>query len=198
VDASRSLDFDLAGFKGEIAVGGLTTPVLVLDPHEAARHVEGPDVVDVLRRIESSAKDAQNFALANDAFYERQIVLSHHYSRPRRVVDAVFYRGIAGYLVRPFHPLLTLLVLTGVLSILRALRGSRARAGASRLRKMHAFSVDFHALFLRSLLEAVRWRSSIPPGKGLEVFTYRLLVVCALVGLYADPTFRQIFEFLRG
>jgi hypothetical protein len=198
VDASRRLNLDLAEFEGEIAVDRMTTPALVLDPQEAAKHVEEPDVVDLLRRIESTAKDAQNFALANDAFYERQIILSRHYSRLRRVVDAVFYRGIAGYLVRPLHPVLTLFLLIAVLSIFRASRGSYARAGAARLQKVAAFSADVRRQFSLSLLEAVRWRSSIPPGKGLEVFTYRLLVVCALVALYADPTSRQIFEFLRG
>ncbi len=199
VDASRRLDFGEAGFDGEIAVGGLTTPVLVLAPHEAAKHIRESDAVNLLRRIESSAKRAENFALANDAFYERQILLSHQYSTPRRVMDIVFYRTIAGYLVRPFRPLFTLLVLLAVLSIIRALRRSREAAGARRLERAAAFSSDFGERFKGGLVAAVRWRSSIPAGMGgVEVVTYRVLIVCALVGLYADPSTRQIFEFLRG
>ncbi len=195
VDASGSLDFSSAEFVGPIDAFGMTADALVLNPHQAANHVFGPQVSDVLELIESSAKDKQNFSLANDAFYERQIILSHHYSAVQRALDVVFYRTVAGYLVRPQRPLLILVVLVWALAVIRTLRARRPY----RLRSMPALSRDLFQRAERSFLTAFRWRSEIPTGMNrLEVFTYRLLLICALIGLYADPTFRQIFEFLRG
>jgi hypothetical protein len=203
VEASRKLDFDSAGFGGLIEARFLTASALVLDPREAAEHVRAFEAVDVLGLIESSAKDAQNFTLANDAFYERQKILSRQYSTPRRVLDFVFYRGMAGYLVRPVHPVFALLVLVTLLAVLRVLISRRTHtpteARRSRLQTSVGFGVDVREQIRRNILASVRWRTPVPRGvSGLEVVTYRILVVCALVGLYADPSARQIFEFLRG
>jgi uncharacterized protein YjbI with pentapeptide repeats len=72
-----------------------------------------------LALIGSSAKARGNLALANDAHYRLQVLKSHDYPWPLHVVDFVFYRIIAGYLVRPVHPLVTLVALAFLISFLR-------------------------------------------------------------------------------
>ena len=90
--------------------------------------------------VEESAKTRGDLGDANDAHY----ALLASKTRPcvgSRVLDLVFYRGIAGYFVRPFRPPLVLLVLAMVFSFLRFARGastSEIAEATSRLRRFGA------------------------------------------------------------
>ncbi|MDQ3681068.1 MAG: pentapeptide repeat-containing protein [Actinomycetota bacterium] len=89
----------------------------------------------ILKLIERSAQERGDLSLANDARYE---LLSIE-SRERddvvgRLLDVLFYRAMGGYLVRPLHPLITLLMLLAGATLLRSVPALllRARRGPER------------------------------------------------------------------
>ena len=86
------------------------------------RAVEPSSLPSVLAMIESSAKARGDLGVANDAHYESLVIASRNYSWPIRVLDFVFYRTFAGYLVRPFQPLLALLALAAVVTAFQLAR----------------------------------------------------------------------------
>lgn len=149
VEAQGPLDFTGAVFEGGASFSGLAaadqlslsrvrTPPgseLELDQMAAGRlaldvglvdDVRGAIVQrDVLRRLEQTAQAAGDLGLANDARYRLLALESQRLGPVRRVLDTVFYRGVAGYLVRPRHPLTAFLLLLVLGGLLRALRGGR-------------------------------------------------------------------------
>jgi hypothetical protein len=84
--------------------------------------IAGPDIQkQVLVLMERSARDAGSTSMANQAQF---VLLSKQHddlSGFRSLIDGVFYRDIAGYLVRPVHPLFTLVVLVVVAGAIRGL-----------------------------------------------------------------------------
>ena len=180
----------------------------------AVKHGNGTeDRPEVLSRIESSAKARGDLVRANAALYAEDVLKSSHYSPPHRVLDFVFYRTIAGYFVRPLHPLFSVLVLAALVTLVRMARLRRrtargtARAGRSVLRLSrtagrHALESLHHfgTAFLQTLL-------LIPPGGGrtderqsrqVEVWVYRILFACALIGFAnSNPTLRQMLDAVR-
>jgi uncharacterized protein YjbI with pentapeptide repeats len=147
-----------------------------------------------LALIESSAKARGNLPLANDAHYRLQVLKSHDYSWPFYVLDSVFYRMIAGYLVRPLHPIVTLLALALLISFLRVVilvpetphdseAPSRVRPGWRR--KLRA-TPDGLALSLERMGRLIRlrrlgswFRDSFWPG--LEQLGHELLDALSLI-----------------
>jgi len=162
----------------------------------------------VLELIESSAKARDDLALANDAHYRLEVLRSQHYAWPLHVLDLVFYRSVAGYLVRPVHPLVTLLALVLVVSAIRSSRRSRRVSGSSSV-QTRTFSVRRRRSFRGALddyaHEVLDTVAFIAPGQGeaalgrrFESNVYRVLVVCALFGLAnSNPTLRQMLDALR-
>ena len=112
-----------------VSAGGFDMSV-----NDVRRAIRTPDEQRVaLRMVESSAQARGDLALANDAHYELQAMKNR--ALIPHVLDVMFYRTIAGYFVRPLHPLLALLVLATMMSLVRAIRhganGARAAAGGS-------------------------------------------------------------------
>jgi hypothetical protein len=164
----------------------------------------------VLQTIEASAKARGDLAEANDAHYALQALKSNHYSTVGRVLDYVFYRGVAGYLVRPLRPILVLLALVTLLSAMRvfarrtepapepqpriSLRRAAWTKGTRRCNDLFTCVLDTF-----SLVGPRRAAGSEPLalGQRLEAFGYRILVVCALLGLAnSNPTLRQMVDTL--
>ena len=86
----------------------------------------GRDYVErFLSVVESAAKARNDLRLANDARYERRKRIAEEYSPPRHLADYVFYRGISGYLVRPWHPLVTLAAIAFACAVARRYRAGR-------------------------------------------------------------------------
>ena len=189
----------------------------VLDEASAADFVMDVSTVDdavqpedrrhVLRLVEASAKSRNELTVANHAHYDLEVLTSNGYWWPWRVLDRVFYRWIAGYFVRPLRPLIALVALVAIFALLRALlpQGRRPAwrrlvAQRWRLRDLRAAAHRFVTEFLNGLA-AVGRRSGGAPApplvQRLEVFTYRVLLVCALLGLAnSNPTLRQMFDAL--
>lgn len=104
-----------------LAVNSVTIDLADIDT------IGGPNVrIEVLERVESTARANGRTGVANDARFE---LLSRRHDRldqPKRFYDGLFYRDIAGYLVRPTHPLVWFLVLIGIGAVVRTLARSRS------------------------------------------------------------------------
>ena len=184
---------------------------LVLDVDVAAQVDDEDNQRAVLELIESSAKDRGDLGVANDAHYQDEILASRHYHEPWRALDYVFYRGVAGYLVRPLRPILVLLTLVVLLALVRV-AFSAARPGVeahgrnrSRLRSGTRAAGSGGRNVLVNVLDTIalvgprggRGSGELPLGRRLEIFVYRVLVVCALLALAnANPTLRQMVDSL--
>jgi hypothetical protein len=213
VVSKGSLSFQDVNFPPQfgLAMDHLHVADLVLDV-DVARQVDdqvGRDNKrDVLRLIESSSKKRGDLAVANDAHYQSEILAAKRYGEPWRLLDYVFYRGVAGYLVRPFRPLVVLLVLVVSLALLRVLLSGARPAVEAHSRRTFRPSVRSAARGSRSVLadaldtiSLIGPRGShagtLPPARRLEIFAYRVLLVCALLALAnSNPTLRQMVDSL--
>src|SRR4029453_14585698 len=81
-------------------------------------YVKGEPSV-ALKLIEQSAKNRDDLAVANDAYFDERVLASNRHGAVLHALDVFFYRWVAGYLVRPWHPLLALLILALVVSAVR-------------------------------------------------------------------------------
>ena len=181
----------------------------------AVKHDGKPDErPEVLGLIESTAKTRGDLGQANDAHYAQQALKSADYSPPRRLLDLVFYRTIAGYFVRPLHPLLAILVPGGPgdgppdgpppRADVQASSRSRERRCSTARTPRSARALELLRRFGTALLETL---VLIPPGGGkaaerqsrqIEVWTYRILFACALIGFAnSNPTLRQMLDAVR-
>jgi hypothetical protein len=178
----------------------------------------------VLKLIETSAKAHDDLAVANDAHYARQVLKSEHYAAPLRVLDFVFYRTIAGYFVRPFRPLIALLALASVFTLIRMFRArtgsaetperrparrrrpprtiaeTAARAGAGIRTATRALGEFATSLLATLTLIAPARKGSEPDreGRQIEIWVYRILFACALIGFAnSNPTLRDMFDAAR-
>ena len=122
----------------------------------------------VLQTIEESAKARGDLAVANDAHYELRVIQSKHYGTVGHALDYVFYRGIAGYLVRPLRPILVLLGLALLLSVVREVRRARSagdRTSPRRVTRLARSAQARGAGLLATLLDTL---AKICPRRGAE------------------------------
>lgn len=112
-----------------IAVGclymdNLTAGGIVMDPEKVGALVLGPVApLRVLTEIEQTARADGDITTANDARYDRLTLAARARSGSlwASVQDGFFYRTVAGYLVRPRQPLISLGVLVAAGFLLRCL-----------------------------------------------------------------------------
>jgi hypothetical protein len=180
---------------------------VVMDVDVVENAVQTSDRRHVLELVEFSAKSRSDLAVANDAHYDLEVISSDGYAWPWRILDQIFYRGIAGYFVRPLRPLIALLLLVAIFALIRTFGPrptSRPRLSGTmqrrwRIRNVRANSHRFATEFLDAIsLVGRRTSAEDPPlRRRLEVFTYRVLIVCALLGLAnSNPALRQMFDAL--
>jgi uncharacterized protein YjbI with pentapeptide repeats len=188
---------------------------LVLDVDETDRIGVEADRQEILAAIEDSAKTRGDLSVANDAHFRLLKLRSQEYWPLTRALDFVFYRNIAGYFVQPFRPLLILVGLAAVFSVVRYVRQRRRAADESdppeqvsegssftkRVRGAQQESAAFSTcVFDTFALIVPRWGGRAEPlalGERFQVIIYRLLLVCALIGLAnSNPTLRNMFDTL--
>jgi uncharacterized protein YjbI with pentapeptide repeats len=226
VTADRGLNFERSTFSGSaiffttvvcgdvISLAGASFPSSL-----AATDVVGTGLVvdlsqldrlshdtrrELLRLVEKGAKANGDYGLANEAFYQRQILRRHEYALPVRVADRIFYQEVAGYLVRPQNPLRILFALALLGSVARVVRRQQRNQPDRERRKLllGPLRLGWHVLEETgaTLKDAVPKRFGGTGGErihGVELLAYRVLVVCALIGLWANPTLRQYIQLIR-
>src|SRR5262249_453643 len=182
---------------------------LVMSVPTPADPTQDEDRIHVLQLIEASAKSRNDLAVANDAHYDIANLQQRTYWLPWRILDQAFYGGIAGYFVRPFRPLATLLALVVVLALLRTLKDRATAPDRSpqdprwqvwSVASVGAYGHRFATEVLDGLGRIGRGGNVASPtlATRLEVFAYRLLIVCAILGFAnSNPTLRQMFDALR-
>jgi hypothetical protein len=165
----------------------------------------------VLGLIESSAKARGDLGVANDAHYERKVLESQQDNWLEHGLDFVFFRTIAGYLVRPLQPLAALLILAAITTGIHVGRRgwphpAPTRAGArhrirQQIRRARRILSPLGDAYFQTLILVVPGRSSSAderPARWIEALMYRLLFVCVLLGFAnSNPTLRQMLDAIR-
>jgi hypothetical protein len=207
--SAGTLSFDRAKFFAprQAVFTDATSPNFVIDVGTVDEAVQPSDRIAVLGMVEASAKARNDLSVANDAHYDLASLRSDGYWWPWRMLDRGFYGGIAGYFVRPFRPMVALLVLAALLALGRTVAKSRASPRARRsvrLRSTIANAGTWLHRFTTELLDGLARigrgaRDDAPSlGRRLETFTYRVLIVCAVLGFAnSNPTLRQMLDALR-
>ncbi len=207
--AGGTLSFENATFASSPASLDLEQIVatdLVLDP-AAATHVGTAARDPVLALIESTAKARGDLGVANDAYYRIREQRGSTWGPVGQVLDVVFYRWVAGYLVVPWRPLIALVLLALLVALWRSRRTPPPapterdaiaigpptphrgrRLVPARLSRWGHELLD--ALFL-----VVPRPGGAAAGRRFESFVYRLLFVCMLFGFAnSNPTLRQMLD----
>jgi hypothetical protein len=180
---------------------------VVMDVARAAQIENEGDKRKALSMIEESAKARGELDVANDAHYELRVLRSGDYDGLRRFADRFFYRGVAGYLVRPTRPLAVLVGIVLFAALVRS--GARLIRGRTWSRPNWrqapgAFGRGCTSL-TRCVLETFervspRWsseRESLNLPERFELIAYRVLLVAAVIALAnSNPTLREMVEAL--
>lgn len=246
--ANGPVDFQGAVFHEAVSLSGITTsgelslldvtigsprglvmepmfPAALLIDIATVEQIPGPRIrARVLAALEQTAKARGDLALANDARYTLLALQSEEHEWHQRLLDRVFYRGIGGYLVRPQHPLLTLVLLMVLAATIRAVPRVRAARASSTARTAnpgrgwrHGWAEVEHTLgpvvagLHESLSRTFRRgaaKDADPPAgassfsasaRALESTIYKVLVVVLLITLgNSNGTIREIIDALRG
>jgi uncharacterized protein YjbI with pentapeptide repeats len=184
---------------------------LDLDVGSAVRVIASPDLSSVLGLIESSAKARGDLGVANDAHYERKVLESQQDNWFEHGLDFVFFRTIAGYLVRPLQPLAALLILAAITTGIHVGRRgwphpAPTRAGArhrirQQIRRGRRILSPLGDAYFQTLTLIVPGRGPSAderPARWIEALVFRLLFVCVLLGFAnSNPTLRQMLDAIH-
>ena len=104
----------------QLLMSKMTLDGLVMDL-DLVPAVRGSAVaLDVLEVVEATARRDGDTGTANRAHFDLLTRRNDELAQPERFLDAAFYGGAAGYLVRPRNPLLCLLALLVLGGLIRA------------------------------------------------------------------------------
>jgi hypothetical protein len=153
---------ELAVLNCEASFDGLAADSLTVDL--AAVDRAGPAArQSMYKTIVETAKEGGDLELANEATYRRYVDLNSGDAWPKATLDNVFYRGMAGYMVKPLRPLVCLLLLWFVGTMVRYVTSMGQTAGGPPLTVADHLGV--------ALGEAgraiIRPTPKLPPGSNL-------------------------------
>lgn len=198
--ASKGVSFQgaLLPSREVLTMDGLAAHDLFMSVADVSGSVQPLDQRGVLDLIEASADARKDLGTANDALYAKRELISGGYAWPARLLDAVFYRGVAGYLVRPLRPLLALLALVAAFSLYRLAKPLRVRVRPLGLRRLGRGLARWGHEVLDTLALVFGRGSPAGESRRIEILAYRILLVCALIGLAnSNPTLRQMVDALH-
>jgi uncharacterized protein YjbI with pentapeptide repeats len=172
--------------------------------------VDKENRIELLRRLESSARSHGNLRLANDAHFRLQQLAAEADWPPQRFADWAIYNNVAGYLVRPFRPLEWLVGIVLLATCIRALRlrqGSESSKtvrvelppGTTRTdRDVSIFPRRYVGTFATAFWLTLSGRRELSPLRAAEILVYGVLIACILVGLAnSNPTLRDMIDAIR-
>ena len=181
----------------DLVMTGMEAMNLFIAVPAVLQSVQPVDRKPVLALLERTAQARDDLGVANDALYARRVLISRGYALPARVADAVLYRTVAGYLVRPFRPLAALALLAAVVTLARLAPWRARPARPLGARQVGQAAGGYLHGYLDTLALVVPGHPT-PEARRLEVLAYRILFVCALVGFAnSNPTLRQMFDALH-
>jgi uncharacterized protein YjbI with pentapeptide repeats len=212
--------------EGELDLERVAARGLLMDV-ESIDDVRGDTVRRVvLQRLEETAQQGNDLGVANEARYA---LLSRNAGDLRgaaRILDQVFYRGAAGYLVRPSHPLMVLLVALLLAGLTRTTvdLGSQQRASRMlaaerpdgerrqwRRDQLREAGPAFVRGFGETVRLAFRGRPGITVERGSsrsqvaaagvmgEFLLYKTLFVLMVLAIgNSSPTFREVLDAVRA
>jgi uncharacterized protein YjbI with pentapeptide repeats len=166
---SGTLSFADTAFRSVVRMHRVVAAGLQLEPSNAERVMGLSDRERVLAIVESSATASGDLATANDAHFRLLSLENTRSSGPKRWIDSAFYKGVAGYLVSPIHPLIAFFVLLVVLGIARGVgrrrthRRARKRPDPTTSRRT-ARGARTRAKARRAPLGVVQWAGAIFEG----------------------------------
>ena len=184
---------------------------------DRVRFIRGPTVQrEVLELLESTARARGDTGVANNAHFELLTRRNGTLPQPRRFLDRAFYGDVAGYLVRPIHPLICLAVLAMLGTVVRALPTWR-RALTARRRPAAILTHLSVGLFggisdtlsaswsvrkrpephieLQPQVDAAIGPYMIAGLRWAEWLAVKLLIAVALLGIAnANPTIRSLVD----
>jgi hypothetical protein len=197
------------------------TTGLLMDIADTERIAGSRTQIRALDVLEETAAARGDLALANDARYRLLALSGQRHGTVRRALDTVFYRSMAGYLVRPLHPLLWLVAVIAVASLVRAASHWRtwgrerlsvhdgARSWRSVARALPLAASAIAAGASESVRRAVTRRAggdespvvsrAAARAIAVEVFAYRALIAVALIAVgNSSATVREVIDAIHG
>ena len=115
---SGRANIELALLTCDASFDGLSADSLTVDLSAVDR--AGPAArQSMYKTVVETATESGDLELANEATYRRYVDLNRGDAWPKATLDNVFYRGMAGYMVKPLRPLVCLLVLWFVGTMVR-------------------------------------------------------------------------------
>ena len=164
-----------------------------------------------LKLIEQSAKNRDDLAVANDAYFEERVLASKSHGPVFHALDVFFYRWVAGYLVRPWHPLLALLVLGLVAFAVRTVWRDLHRAHTSSNAAKTSWAQRAGQRVVLGGTALLDTTGTVLPGRTdaensealrllhrVERFAFGALMACAVIALAnSNPSLRQVLDALR-
>lgn len=197
---------------------------LLFDIADTTR-IAGPlEEIAALEILEDTATAGDELRLANEARYRLLALQGGRQPRAQRLLDAVFYRAIAGYLVRPTHPLSWLVVVLAIASLARAIGywrvdrrqrqvGDASVATPPRRRRLGRDVRAAGSALVAGGSESIR-RALTRGGGGdesplestaaarataVESFAYRALVALLLISIgNSSATIREVIDAIHG
>ena len=122
VTGTLSFWLTISGAKDSLeASRNLRAGGLVLDPNDIAWVAGSGAQINMLQRVERTARASGQIDVANNARFAWLQMASAHQKGIAGMPDHLLYRDIAGYLVRPWYPVRTLLLLIAAGIIVNAM-----------------------------------------------------------------------------
>ncbi|HSJ45823.1 MAG TPA: pentapeptide repeat-containing protein [Euzebyales bacterium] len=211
----------------DLFMESVRVPALLMDLDDVQRIRGSVARLETLALLEDSAKQAGDLATANSARFELLQMQNGLKDEPvPRLLEAVFYRSISGYLVRPSHPLVALLLAMLLAATLRAIhlhrlddrpplagRGTTARQAARALHERLRYGAR---LLWAGLAGSAARLPGVPGGSGathmqaargpwasragtVETVVYRILLAVLLISIgNSSSTIREVIDAVRA
>jgi hypothetical protein len=219
-----SLRGALIDYRETMRLEPLRATSLLFDIDDTTRIAGALEKIAALEILEDTATASDDLGLANEARYRLLALQGRRQPWVQRVLDAVFYRAVAGYLVRPAHPLSWLVVVLAVATLVRAVAYGRVdwpqrRAGDAsvatqpRRRSLRrslgagcsAFAAGGSESVRRALTrhagnaESPLESTATARATAVESFVYRALVALLIIAIgNSSATIREVIDAIHG
>jgi hypothetical protein len=192
-----SLEHALLGKASTLHMSDLSAGALSVDPGALQSHLDAARDQEraALHTVETTAKDDGDLGRANDAHYRVQVLASDDDSPMRHRLDFALYRWVAGYFVRPWLPLLWLLVLVVIAVTWRLFRDDDPVDTKPPPGRLEQVGDTLATAVVNTLTLGGKGNATATPAHRLEVSVYTALLACFLLSLAnTNPTLRQMVE----